>query len=192
MPNIQTVGNNTVISSSTVENGASEAVDLIQERAGTSLALMKTFKERNSGLISRILNKREAQVIGNAEVEIIVNELESQKRELEVLQTGRLKALQKIIESKLMYMNSTLHVDLSRAYKKHEAILLKDLDQAEIEFQRIIETFAERIETYKIAQMKQRALLDLEMQINSFYSAKEKLFNDYLSLIENLKFPTGG
>ncbi|MFZ5353307.1 MAG: hypothetical protein ACOZCL_11375 [Bacillota bacterium] len=190
MSNIKILENENIPTGTSIENAATEAIDLIKERANTSAALLKSFKEKNTGIFNKLMNRKQAEMIGKAEVGLIVSELEAQKQELEALHTGRLKALQKVLETKIMHMNSILHVDLSSAYKEREAILLRNLNEGERIFQEIIETFEERILTYKNEAMRKRALENLEKQIESFYNSKEKLIEEYSNLIENLKFPT--
>lgn len=171
-----------------VEDGRGEAVLLNQERAKTGERLLKEFKEKNDNLISKLVHRRQSQVITKAEIDIVLLELESQKNEMDVYYTGRLKGLQKVIEQKLMNMNTSLHIDLAAAYKKYESQLFSGLNKTEEEFQKIIEDFSEKIYSYKIDAMRERAMQDLNLQIECFYNSKEKLVADYANLIDSLKF----
>ncbi len=186
MNKLQVINNEAAVKE--VESGTDEATRLADKRTSQVDEIYKRFKDKNSNLVNRVINYSQNKLIGKSEIELIVKELESQKKEMDAIYTARVKALQKVMESKLMNMTTTLQVELSTSFKRQEIILISALNQSDVEFQEIIESFEARISSFKITEMKKRALDDLNMQVVRYYDTKEKLLNEYSNLIDKLKY----
>lgn len=170
-----------------MKNGVEESAQLVEARSNDARNYYQSYKERNSTLFGRLLNGKENKVINRAELDILVTELEAQKAELQTIQEARLKALKKLMESRVIGLNTKLQLELTRDFSRHEIMLIELLNSKDDEFQRIIENFSEKISTYKIAIMQEMAIKNLEIQVNKYYEVKVKLLSEYHALIENQK-----
>ncbi|MBS7528283.1 hypothetical protein KHM83_16460 [Fusibacter paucivorans] len=188
MSEIRVLDQRDMSSRDAMENTVSESSRIIQTRTNDTQMLLRQFREKNVGIVSKMLNRRKTQVVDNAEIELMVDELKAQNNEMQVIQQARVKSLQKTMEQRLMQMNATLQVELTRAFKQNESNALQAIDEKEDEFQVLIEGFEERIYTYKNEYMKSKALESLKKKIDYYYDGIDKLLMEYYNLIENQKY----